>query len=79
MRMINDRDRAIQRSVSDAAASCSISRLRSAPVSLLPRQGVALPTRVKLKQLPAQISRRRAGSALRDQMAGVNDEFSAPS
>jgi uncharacterized protein len=79
MRMINDRDQAILRSaVSDAAANLLdfLPSLGTGEVFAF-GEGVALPTRVKLKQLPAEMLPRSdaAGSALRDQMAGVNDEF----
>jgi hypothetical protein len=79
MRMINDRDQAILRSaVSDAAANLLdfLPSLGTGEVFAF-GEGVALPTRVKLKQLPPQMLPRSdaSGTALRDQLTGINDEF----
>src|SRR5205807_7829076 len=79
MRMINDRDQAILRSaVSDAAANLLdfLPSLGTGEVFAF-GEGVALPTRVKLKQLPPQMLPRSdaSGTALRDQLTGIDDEF----
>ena len=79
MRMTNDRDQAILRSaVSDAAANLLdfLPSLGTGEVFAF-GEGVALPTRVKLTQLPSQMLPRSdaSGSALRDQLTGINDEF----
>ena len=81
MRMINDRDQAILRSaVSDAAANLLdfLPSLGTGEVFAF-GEGVALPARVKLKQLPAHLlpSSDTAGSMLRSQMNGLTEEFFA--
>jgi uncharacterized protein len=81
MRMINDRDQAILRSaVSDAAANLLdfLPSLGTGEVFAF-GEGVALPARVKLKQLPAEMLPRSdaSASALRDALIGINDEFFA--
>jgi uncharacterized protein len=81
MRMINDRDQAILRSaVSDAAANLLdfLPSLGTGEVFAF-GEGVALPARVKLKQLPAQLLPKSdaSSSALRDSATGINEEFFA--
>jgi DNA helicase HerA-like ATPase len=81
MRMINDRDQAILRSaVSDAAANLLdfLPSLGTGEVCAF-GEGVALPARVKLKQLPGHLLPKSdaSGSALRDPLTGINDEFFA--
>ncbi len=81
MRMINDRDQAILRSaVSDAAANLLdfLPSLGTGEVFAF-GEGVALPARVKLKQLPAHLLPKSdaSGSALRDTLTGINEEFFA--
>jgi hypothetical protein len=81
MRMINDRDQAILRSaVSDAAANLLdfLPSLGTGEVFAF-GEGVALPARVKLKQLPQELLPRSdaVGSALRDAAIGINEEFFA--
>src|SRR5215471_8293054 len=81
MRMINDRDQAILRSaVSDAAANLLdfLPSLGTGEVFAF-GEGVALPARVKLNQLPAQMlpSSDASGDSLREQLTGVNEEFFA--
>jgi DNA helicase HerA-like ATPase len=81
MRMINDRDQAILRSaVSDAAANLLdfLPSLGTGEVFAF-GEGVALPARVKLKQLPAHLVPKSdaSGSALRDPLAVINEEFFA--
>jgi hypothetical protein len=81
MRMINDRDQAILRSaVSDAAANLLdfLPSLGTGEVFAF-GEGVALPARVKLKQLPAHLlpTSDATGSALRTQLTGLTDEFFA--
>ncbi|HEY7247235.1 MAG TPA: ATP-binding protein [Xanthobacteraceae bacterium] len=79
MRMINDRDQAILRSaVSDAAANLLdfLPSLGTGEVFAF-GEGVALPARVKLKQLPPHLlpSSDATGSALRTQANGLTEEF----
>jgi hypothetical protein len=81
MRMINDRDQAILRSaVSDAAANLLdfLPSLGTGEVFAF-GEGVALPARVKLKQLPAHLlpTSDTTGSTLRAQMNGLTEEFFA--
>jgi DNA helicase HerA-like ATPase len=81
MRMINDRDQAILRSaVSDAAANLLdfLPSLGTGEVFAF-GEGVALPARVKLKQLPAHLLPKSDASvsALRDSLTGINEEFFA--
>jgi len=81
MRMVNDRDQAILRSaVSDAAANLLdfVPSLGTGEVFAF-GEGVALPARVKLNQLPAQMlpSSDASGDSLREQLTGVNEEFFA--
>jgi hypothetical protein len=81
MRMINDRDQAILRSaVSDAAAHLLefLPSLGTGEVFAF-GEGVALPARVKLKQLPGHLIPRNdaSGIALRDPLTGINEEFFA--
>jgi hypothetical protein len=79
MRMINDRDQSILRSaVSDAAANLLdfLPSLGTAEVFAF-GEGVAMPTRIKLKQLPAhQLPKSDAVSNTRGD-AGLNEEFIA--
>ena len=79
MRMINDRDQAILRSaVSDAAANLLdfLPSLGTAEVFAF-GEGVAMPTRIKLKQLPAhQLPKSDTVSNTRGD-AGLNEEFIA--
>jgi hypothetical protein len=81
MRMINDRDQAILRSaVADAAANLLdfLPSLGTGEVFAF-GQGVALPTRVKLKQLPPHLLPKSdaAGSARRESAAAIDAEFVA--
>ena len=81
MRMVNDRDQAILRSaVSDAAANLLdfVPSLGTGEVFAF-GEGVALPARVKLKSLPAQMLPRSdaSGGLLREQSAALNEEFFA--
>jgi DNA helicase HerA-like ATPase len=81
MRMTNDRDQAILRSaVSDAAANLLdfLPSLGTGEVFAF-GEGVALPTRVKLKQLPPQMLPKSdtVSSAGEDFVAGINEEFIA--
>src|SRR5262245_14512057 len=81
MRMINDRDQAILRSaVSDAAANLLdfLPSLGTGEVFAF-GEGIALPARVKLKQLPPELLPKSdtAGSALRDAAIGISEEFFA--
>ncbi len=81
MRMINDRDQAILRSaVSDAAANLLdfLPSLGTGEVFAF-GEGVALPARVKLKQLPAQLLPQSdtAGNDLRAPLTGMKHEFFA--
>jgi len=77
MRMTNDRDQAILRSaVSDAAANLLdfLPSLGTGEVFAF-GEGVALPTRVKLKQLPAHmLPKSDAVSGAREDV-GINEEF----
>ena len=81
MRMVNDRDQAILRSaVSDAAANLLdfVPSLGTGEVFAF-GEGVALPARVKLKPLPSQMLPKSdaSGGSLREQSAGLNEEFFA--
>jgi DNA helicase HerA-like ATPase len=81
MRMINDRDQVILRSaVADAAANLLdfLPSLGTGEVFAF-GQGVALPTRVKLKQLPPHLLPKSdaAGSARRESAAAIDAEFVA--
>jgi DNA helicase HerA-like ATPase len=79
MRMINDRDQAILRcAVSDAAANLLdfLPSLGTGEVFAF-GEGVALPARVKLRQLPGHLIPQSdaSGIALRDPLTGINEEF----
>jgi uncharacterized protein len=79
MRMTNDRDQAILRSaVSDAAANLLdfLPSLGTGEVFAF-GEGVPLPARVKLKQLPPHLlpNRDAAGNTQRDAAGRVNEEF----
>jgi uncharacterized protein len=79
MRMTNDRDQAILRSaVSDAAANLLdfLPSLGTGEVFAF-GEAVALPTRVKLKQLPAHLIPKSdiVSGAGADFVAGINEEF----
>ena len=81
MRMTNDRDQAILRSaVSDAAASLLdfLPSLGTGEVFAF-GEGVALPTRVKLKQLPPHLLPKSdaVSNAREDVVADINEEFIA--
>jgi DNA helicase HerA-like ATPase len=79
MRMINDRDQAILRSaVSDAAANLLdfLPSLGTGEVFAF-GEGVALPTRVKLKRLPAHMLPRSDVVSGARETAGINEEFIA--
>jgi uncharacterized protein len=81
MRMTNDRDQAILRSaVSDAAANLLdfLPSLGTGEVFAF-GEGVALPTRVKLKQLPAHLLPKSDAVSIgrEDVVAGINEEFIA--
>jgi DNA helicase HerA-like ATPase len=79
MRMTNDRDQAILRSaVSDAAANLLdfLPSLGTAEVFAF-GEGVALPTRVKLKQLPAHLLPKSDAVSSAREESGINEEFIA--
>ena len=81
MRMANDRDQALIRSaVSDAAANllAFVPSLGTREVFAF-GEGVALPTRLKFKQLPSQLLPRSevVGAAGEDFVAGINQAFIA--
>jgi uncharacterized protein len=79
MRMTNDRDQAILRSaVSDAAANLLdfLPSLGTAEVFAF-GEGVALPTRVKLNQLPAHLLPKSDAVTGTREDSGINDEFIA--
>jgi DNA helicase HerA-like ATPase len=79
MRMANDRDQAILRSaVSDAAANllAFVPSLGTREVITF-GEGVVLPTRMKFKELPAEILRKwdAGGTAQVDPALGINGDF----
>ena len=79
MRMINDRDQAILRSaVSDAAANLLdfLPSLGTAEVFAF-GEGVALPTRVKLRQLPPHLLPKSDAVSTAREESGINEEFIA--
>jgi hypothetical protein len=79
MRMTNDRDQAILRSaVSDAAANLLdfLPSLGTAEVFAF-GEGVALPTRVKLRQLPADLLPKSDAVSNAREESGINEEFIA--